>query len=283
MAHRDPVHQSYLLLKLTCNGVTYRFTDWQAAVPTASGTYSPLALKVSVPPNNGTFDEKPMTVQFKSGDNAFLDSLVSGEFKAPCLLEVRQRAKSYGPIDTSGCAGQAQAINYGNTYRLMRGIKNADREPGLCRLEFLSFKGLLQKPLGIAATPRCAWSLGDKSCQFAVPADLTVTISAVSRKKVTLTNPADAVAVTGRDTGYWRHGVMYLNEEVITIRDWVNDSYDFFLLREPPAAWLGAAVKIRMGCDNTIARCRVIGNEINFGGFGSGIPAHQIVLESRES
>lgn len=276
MAFQDPVRESYLLLTFTQNGASTLLTDWTEPV----GSYSPAPwLQIDLPPNVGTLDEKPLTIQFPIGASSFLDGFVSGDFQAPVKLRVQERARSIGPIDTTGCAGQSQAITYGSSFRLVRGFRTASGAAGRGKLEFVSVKRV-RIPLGIPSTPRCAWTLGDKSCQIAITEE-TGTVASISRKTLTLTDPTDSAVVTGRPTKYWHRGYIRIGEAVIGIRDWTNNSYSFELIREPPAAWLSQVVTLRPGCDKTLATCQSRwSNEANFGGMGIATPKRQVVLET---
>lgn len=279
MAFKDPARTSCMLLTAVQDGATYRFTDWSDEVTTDAGTFDPLpGLEIRLPPNTGTLEEKPLSIEFPLGLVDLFDDLCDGSVQAPVTLKLEERTHSIGPINTTACGTQAQKITFGSNFRLVRAVRNADRRAGVGRFEFLSTKGRLFIPLGIAATPRCAWTLGDKTCQVVVNEE-TGTVSAISRKKLTLTSPADA-AIVGRPTKYWHRGVARIGELRIGIRDWVGGSYDFELLREPPASWVGATVTLRPGCDKTAAVCDARwSNLARFGGFGIAIPAHQVVLE----
>lgn len=279
MAFRDPSREGYLLLTFEQNAVSYRYTDWADQIALAAGTFTPVpSLQVTLPPNTGTLQPEPVKVEFPIGKVAFLDGLVDGSPQAAVMLHLREVTVSTGPISTAGCS-LGQALNLGR-YRLARGVRNADRRAGVGRLELLPLKARLNARLGIAATPRCAWTLGDKSCQAAVVEE-TATIAAISRKRITLTNPADAAVVTGKPAKYWHRGSARVAGLSLDIRDWVNDSYGIELVREPPASWLGATVTLRPGCDNTVATCNDRwANLENFGGFGIAIPARSVIGEA---
>ncbi|MCW8137309.1 MAG: hypothetical protein KIT58_00185 [Planctomycetota bacterium] len=283
MALRDPSRGAYLRLTFSQpTGVVYRATDWTEG---DGGFVALPGLEVRLPPNTGSLDERPLAIEFALGASEFLDSLVSGAPVAPTTLQASEVHASVGPVDTTSCApGAVQSITYGSTWRLVRGIRHPEGRGGVGRAEFVSLKGRLNVPLGIPATPRCAWAFGDQSCQLDVDAlEETATIAAIARKRVTLTDPGDAAVVTGRDPeGYWRRGSVRLAGLTLPIRDWAPGSYDLELAVEPPASWVGQVVTLRPGCVGSLAACREWDNEEHFGGFGKAIPAYNPGLETPE-
>jgi hypothetical protein len=306
VAFTDPARSTYLLLTFSVYTPNWfpggegtgagelfyaaRFTDWTEDVTLGSDTWKPWpALAVKIPPNTGSVGSKALSIEFPvlaltdptdNVDKFWLPSMVSGEATPPVTLEVREIAVSRGTINTLGCVN-GQGVSHG-TYRLVRGARNASGQPGVGVLEFLPIKARLNGRLGIAAYPRCAWTFGDATCGIDVPELVeTATIASISRKKITLTNPDDAAVVTSKGAGYWHRGLVGFDDGLaIGIRDWTDGSYEFELLREPPAAWEGALVTLRPGCDKTIAVCRSRwDNEERFGGFGISIPAFDPTAE----
>lgn len=272
----DPIKEAYTVLTFTQDGTDRVYTTWsEEPFATPGATLIP-QMSVKIPPNTGTLDEKPLTVELPSGVDAWLDGLADGSPQAAVVVAVEERFKVLGPIVTGvGCG--ADYVGLG-TYRLVRAIRNPERRPGLIRLEFLGEKSRLNVPLGIPVNPTCAWTLGDKTCQATVTAE-NPTITAISRKKITTSDAGGVIA--GKTTGYWRFGTATVAGLTLGIRAWEAGTTDFELVREPPASWAGATVAIKPGCDKSAATCASrFSNLERFGGFGVKVPSFQPVLET---
>ena len=243
----------------------------------ANGSYAALpSMLVEGLENSGDMNEKPITVEVPKGI-AFFDALVDGRAHAPVYLYIDEVLTALGP---SGAGTETLKHAIGD-YRLQRAYRSPDRNYGFVKLEFSSHKTRAKIPLGIVAMPTCAWTLGDKSCQVAQGPGFEqgATISAIVGKKISLTNPADAAVVTGNPVGttpYWHRGTMTIDGLSIGIRRWVDGSYDFDMIRQPPVAWLGATVTLRAGCAKTVADCTSkFANVEHFGGLGIAIPSYE--------
>lgn len=263
---------SYLLVRLSygTTPTTIDRTNNDADV----GAYTALpAMRVSGIHNSGGMDAQPITIDVPSSD-ATLAALTDGRAWPPVFLYLDEVITAYGP---SG-AGTETIHHAIGDYRLQRAYRNPDRQHGLVRLEFAHHKVRMKIPLGIVASPLCAWTLGDKTCGVDVAAlELTGTVASISGKTLNLTNPADA-AIAGQAAGYYHRGVVHRDGLYIGIREW--SSYAFKLVREPPAAWSGQTVAVRPGCDKTPATCDAkFSNLDQFGGFGIAIPAYNPIQE----
>lgn len=232
--------------------------------------------------NSGSLEIQPITIESPEGWDIF-DNLARGVPYPPIFLFVTEVVTAIGP---SGAASEDLLHAIGD-YKLARATKNPDRKQGFVRLEFEHVKRVPEKVrLGMASNPGCSWTLGDKSCQLAgglAALQETATIATIVRKKVTLTNPADAAVVTGQAVGtfpWWYRGYMEIGGLRIQIRDWVDGSYDFQLDHDPPASWAGAVVTLTPGCGKDPVDCVTkFSNIAHFGGFGIKIPAYDPGLE----
>lgn len=273
MTANDPAKKSYTVVTFIQADTGRIFTNWTGQVPNA--TYVPMELELA--PNSGSLDEKPSMITFPRGVDAWLDGLVSGQKVAPTNVLISEWQVGIGPG-----ASQNEEIPRGR-YRLARGVRNPDRRSGIARLELLSLKGRLNVPLGIPATPRCAWTLGDKTCKASVTEE-TGEVQAIAGKKLTLSGSASTVVTGKPDNRYWHRGVITFEGLSIGIREWDEDGadpYSFELLAEPPASWAGEVVTLRPGCDKLPGTCDSrFGNLENFGGVGIKIPSYQPVLET---
>jgi len=271
------VKTAYLKVRMSygTGPTTEDFAVWSADVDTYIATPE---MEVKGLHNSGSLEVSSITVEMPEG-TTFVDALVRGVPFPPIFLYVTEVVTSFGP---SGSATEEIKHAIGD-YKLVRATKNPDKRQGFCRLEFEHHK---RRParvrLGMAANPGCSWTLGDKSCQI-TPVAENATIAAIDGKKVTLTDPTDLAVVDGRPIGdfpYWYRGSMEIDGLFITIRDWVDGSYEFQLEQEPPADWLGALVALHPGCGKTLNECRTKWtNEEHFGGFGVKIPSYDPGLE----
>lgn len=268
---------SYLLVRMRYGNVPTDedFAVWSEDVGTYVATPD---MEVTGLHNSGSLQVDDITIDMPAG-TAFVDLLARGAAFAPIYLYVTEVVTAVGPSGTS----TENLLHAIGDYKLMRATKNPDRRSGLVRLEFEHHKRKLEKArLGMASNPGCSWTLGDKSCQITPTAE-TGTIATIVRKKVTLTNPADSAVVTAKTSGdfpYWYRGYMEIDGLRISIRDWVDGSYDFQLEQDPPASWLASVVTLFPGCGKTTGDCATkFSNIAHFGGFGLKIPSYDPGLE----
>lgn len=270
MPEQLPAKQTYVKVVFLQNNVEHVYVNWTGSV---SGATNVPKMEVSVPDNVGTLDEKPLELRFPRNVDAFIEGFADGTMNAPTSVSVYEVSLSAGPIT-------ADAVErfYGK-YRVSRAVRHPNREKGVLLIEAVSIKGRLGVPLGIAATPMCGWTFGDKSCQATVTTE-TGTIAAISGKTLSLTSGVDA-AVVAKAGKYWHRGAVTVEALTIGIRNWVSGSYDFELVREPPPSWVTKTVTLRPGCDKTKDTCNDRWSNIaNFGGIGIAIPAYHPVTES---
>lgn len=267
--------ESYLLVRMVVGDpadpeAEYKFTDWAEDV----GAYFGIPhMSVKGHGNTGTLDEKAIEIEFKKGDDPFLELVSSGQPHPPITLFMTEVWKATGP---SAGADVTQVHALGD-FRCERSLRAPDKRFGLVRLTFRSWKTRMNVKLGIPCTPSCPWVLGDKSCLATVPT-FNTTIIAMARKKVTTDQES---VVETKPTKYFFQGVMTFGGLSIGIRDWVNDSLDFELRMEPPTSWFGALVEVRPGCEKTTTACTdKFANLIRFGGTGLKVPSYHVMLEA---
>lgn len=276
---------SYVVLLFHQAGSTYYYTNWLGGWNDGGSNTATVVptLSMKLAPNTGAMTDDETELEFLQGEDStgFLDTLVEGSAHAPVLLEVKLGLIPFGPGATV-----AEELHHQGYYRLVSGHLNSEKEYRKIRLKFMHLKGLLQVPLGIAATPRCAWTLGDKSCGIDLEAEHeTGTVSAIGRKSLTLTDPADFAVVTSKpDNRYWHRGYFERGGLRVGIRDWSeisSDKWTFALITDPPAEWLNQTVTLVPGCDKTPDICDTRWSNLEqFGGFGIAIPNHHPVVES---
>lgn len=273
---------SYFVLILTQAGVSHYYTNWLGGWTDGSNTAVVIpSLSVELPPNTGDLTDKDLEVELLRGEDStsFLDSLCEGNAVAVVTLEPKIALVPYGPGQT-----ETEVLHHQGYWRLVRGTQQADKEYGKLRLTFRHLKGLLQVPLGISATPLCAWAFGDKTC--GVDTSLlteTGTVASVGRKAVFLTDPGDSAMLTASpDNDYWRRGFLTVNGLSIGIRHWdkVTDKFEFRLVSDPPPSWVGETVTLTPGCPKTPEICDSRWSNLEkFGGFGIAIPQYHPVTE----
>lgn len=279
-----PAKQSYVVLKFTQNGTNHYYTDWNGdQTGWANAATVVTSLDVILPPNTSGVSDKELEIYFLAGEDStgWLDTLVAGGRVAPVTLFLQIGLVPSGPGQTE----TEQLISFGY-FRLVLGTKTANQVRNKCRLSLRDIKALLEVPLGIPATPLCAWTLGDKTCGVdTAAAQETATILTVERKKIILTNPADSAVVTSKpDNDYWRRGFMEIDGLRIGIRMWDGGGaakYEFQMVDDVPAAWVGQTVTLTPGCDKTSTICNSRWSNLEkFGGFGIAIPKHHPLTEN---
>lgn len=278
-----PNKSSYYVLVFTQNGSALYYTNWGSWTDGSNVAEPVESLSVRAPANTGGTDDRDLEIEFSAGQDTtgWLDSLCTGEPAAPVTLILKLGLVPFGPGQT-----ETEELHTIGRYRLVSSNGNARGRLGRNRLRFRDVKGLLNIPLGIAATPRCAWVLGDKNCGYDAEGDEeTGTIAEVDKNTITLTNPTDYAVVTSKPTNsWWQRGFATVDGLTIGIRVWEGgdvDKYDFQLVRKPPASWLGATVTLRPGCDKVADTCEnVFSNLDKHAPFGHAIPAHHPVTET---
>lgn len=236
------------------------------------GAFTSVPMRITGLHNSGGLDAKAITIDGPDSNTTFA-ALADGRAWPPVFLTLDEVITAYGP---SGSSSKTYRHAVGD-YRLQRAYRNPEREKGLIRLEFAHHKTRIKVPLGIVASPLCAWTLGDKTCGVDVAAlDLDAEVSTIAGKRVSI-NPStlDGATIIAEAAGYWHRGTARLDGLVIGVRKWSAGSADFELLREPPAAWAGQTITFRPGCDKTPATCTArFSNIAQFGGFGIAIPSY---------
>lgn len=278
----DAQKQSYTVLRFTQNAVDRYYTNWSGGWTDGSNTATAIPdLAITHPPNVGGWEDKTLQVDFPLGVDAWLDGLTAPWSQAPITIRSTMLLVGIGPS-----ASQNEEVPMGR-FKFLRSVRHPERQIGVGRLEFVSQKGALNLPLGIAATPRCAWTLGDKNCGATVVEE-TAGVARIERKIVWLRNPTDTVVVHRADSDYryWHDGVISYEGLSLAIMEWYGggvdpEPYAFNLRQPPPPSWLNKIVTLRPGCSKEPAICISRFNNIEFmAPLGIGIPGHGPGVES---
>lgn len=281
----SPNKKSYLVLALTQNGVTRYYTNWNGGWNDGGSNTATVvpSLTARMATRDGGVTDKEFELDFNLGEDStgWLDSLVSGEAHAAVRMVAQLGLVPFGPGQT-----ETETLVSLGTYFLTRAVRNKDRQLNRCMLSFLDHRGRLHIPLGIACTPACAWTLGDKTCGVDVAsAEETGTVAAVEGKTLTLTTGTDSSVVTSKPTTtYWQRGFVTFESLSIGIRVWAStqvDPYSFALVHDIPSSWLGEVVTLTPGCDKTPGTCNTLWSNLDrFGGLGIAIPRYHPVVEN---
>lgn len=277
-----PAKTTYLVLVFTQDGTDRYYTNLNTGWDDGGGNTATAIpeLTARLLANTGGITDKELEIDFEEGEDAWLDTLCAGKPVAPVTLQLKLGMVPYGPGETE----TEELIELGK-YRLVRGLRNADRVAGRYRLGLRDHRGLLQVPLGIPCTPNCAWNFGDKNCGVDASAQQeTGTIASVSRKSFTLTDPTDSAVVTSKpDNSYWQRGYATVDGLSLGIRKWEGGGaspYTFQCVIDVPTAWATATVTLTPGCDKTPAICNSRWSNLEqIGCFGIAIPRHHPVTE----
>jgi len=235
-------------------------------------------LAVTIAKNSGSLEEQVTTVEMAYDPSIPLHAMaVSGEPCPPITCLVRQR--TVDPV-----TGESSPFTF-FTGKVRTVILGPNNQIGVIRFEAVTFKAELDVPLGIPANNQCAWTFGGIGCNG--PSGISIEDL---RKPGLLTafDPDDPtkVTITGLPTHidtYWRGGYISYDSIRIPIRYWIAaEATTFHLAQKPPAAWFDAPIYVTVtpGCSKQLGECRdKWNNEINFGGFGAGIPSWHPVYE----
>lgn len=245
-----------------------RYTDWNEDY--VGGYVGTPAMKIQLPENSGTFEERPLKIEMPL-DN-FTDTASNGLPHSPIYVTVQEisRALSGGPEALSLFAFRG---------RVTKTIRNSDGKSGRVMFNALPVKSRLEIPLALACNHHCPWTLFGRGCGLALASfRVSGTITAIDGKKITT---ATAGVVSGHPDKYWHRGYVQFDGLRIGIQNWtLANPTELFLVKQPPASWVGPSVFFVPGCDKTIETCRTrYNNEQHFGGVGYAIPAYNPILE----
>jgi len=167
--------------------------------------------------------------------------------------------------------------------------------------EVWRFKHLLDGiPMGIKATDRCPWILGDPNCQ-ATGAGITTgnlgRIEAIDGTKITMAEGLTSGTVSnvydddsGRSIGYYFRGYIQYDDLRLFIRKHVLEQHNVagavLHTSDPPPVhseytWLNKEVRVFAGCTKYYDHCvNKFSNQAHFGGVGKMMPTYNPYIES---
>lgn len=245
------------------------FTNWTSDIPGSPVYTSMPTMELTIPENNGILDDRPLDISLPM-TNSWFAALVNGEPKSPTYVVAEEITKPDAGGDTS-----SKRIFYRG--ELVRTIKNHQGRSNNSLARFSSIKGRLDIPLGVPANHHCAWTLFGPGCQLpSAGFSDSLTIDTIDGKVLTTTTSS---ARTGK---FFHRGYIEYEGVRIGIRDWDDSDPDtFYLLKLPPASWVGKTATFWAGCDKTLTTCKDRFNwESYFGGMGYAIPAYNPLIEN---
>lgn len=242
-----------------------RYTDWNEDY--VGGYVGTPAMKITLPENSGTFEERPLKIEMPF--DSFTDPASNGLPHSPIYVTVQEisRALSGGPEALSLIVFKG---------RVTKTIRNPDGRSQRMLFNALPVKSRVEVPLAIACNHHCPWTLFGRGCGLA-PQSFNATISAIQGKKITTAS----VSITGQADKFWHRGYVEYQGVRIGIQNWSSaDPTNLYLVKRPPSSWVGPVLKFVPGCDKTIETCRTrFNNEQHFGGVGYAIPAYNPIIE----
>lgn len=170
-----------------------RYTDWTEDY--VGGFAGTPAMKVTIPENSGTFEERPLKIQLPM--DAFTTIASNLLPHSPIFVTVQEisRALSGGPEALSLIAFRG---------RVTKTIRNADGKSNSVLFNALPIKSRLEQPLGLSCNHHCPWTLYDRGCQLNILSfQVGATLTAIDGKRVTT---ASASITTGHPDKYWHRG-----------------------------------------------------------------------------
>lgn len=244
------------------------YTDFTDELTFGGVTYqSKPAIEVKWPVNKGTFEDAPCKIAIPNDD---FTAQIAGITAFPeCLVTVRELTRDFvGPVSS------AALVPFRG--RVTRAYKNYQGRNDKILLECLPIKSRLSFPAGLPANHHCIWTLFGRGCGLTQVSHVG-TAASIDGKKLTITG-------LGAQTGKFYHrGFVSKLGLRIGIQNWdAADPTAFYLVRQPPATWVGNTVTVVPGCDKTIETCRARwNNESRFAGIGYAIPAYHPVFEDK--
>lgn len=269
-AYEQPEKESFCLVTFQYGNPAAptfsRYTDWNEDY--VGGYVGTPAMKITLPENAGTFEERPLKIEMPM--DAFTIGASSGQPHSPIYVTVQEisRALSGGPEALSLIVFRG---------RVTKAIRNLDGKSGRMMFNALPVKSRLEVPLALACNHHCPWTLFGRGCGLA-PVSINATITTITGKMVTT---ASSAVTTGHPDKYWHRGYIEFDGLRIGIQNWtLADPTHLFLVKRPPASWVGPTLHFVPGCDKTIETCRSrYNNEQHFGGVGYAIPAYNPIIE----
>jgi hypothetical protein len=271
-----PEKESYLLVTFTYGDPAdpdfAYYTNWSQD----QGIFTSMpTMKITVPKNVGIVEEAPCKIEM--GSDAFTDRLCDGSPHSEVKVQVEEVTRG---LD-GGPAALRLLLFTGTIIGTIKASKGRSNNRSMtCRME----KNFYDVPLGIPTEHHCVFVFNGFGCDSGTiagggptnPGSVSTTILAIDGKKVTTTTAPPAPS----NVQYLR-GFMRKDGVTIEIRDFDASvsGVTFYMVRKPPADWVGAAVTLQSGCHGTIDRCREWDNEQNFGGWGAAIPAYNPSFE----
>ena len=255
-----------------------KFTDWAQDVD--DFTALP-AMEIDIPPNTGTFDNRPLVVTVPTSAHALFGDLAAMLPHSRVFVRVQEVTRSI-----SGAA-QASGLTLFNG-RAERARNRANNKRGHMAIEVLSLKSRLLTPLGVPADHHCAFWLFGPGCRAGGlsqgPHDQPAVIDSLDGSIATVTSASVQTPTSpgGNTDRFWERGYVEYEGLRIGIRKWVlTDPTKFHLRRRPPASWVGPTLNFVPGCHGTIEDCRdVWDNEDSAGHYGYAIPPYHPMIES---
>lgn len=263
--------ESYFLVEFSSAANNYQFTDSVLETPSEVGLFDLIepTMAVDLPPNTGTFDAKPATIDLPHRANKFSD-LISAQRPFPETI-VKIYEHFFDPIS-----------NIGETYihfwgRLTRATKNREGQEGRVIIEARGIKAFMKVAAGPIITHQCPWIFGKKGCAK-VFLGLTESVRVISIDGTTV--KTGKLSRSYFDKRHFIRGSMIINNLAVTIVSWdIFAPKAFILTKQPPESWIGQLALIEPGCDKTIEQCDFWKNTPRFGGAGYGIPEYNPVIE----
>lgn len=177
---------------------------------------------------------------------------------AVTIIEMRPNTDSTAVVMWKGKIGSV-AFNYqGNA--------------GVCKVLVDGTKRGLQTTISLRLGRFCQNVFGMNACKFDLEANKDEgVVAAVDGQKITFTGLTD-INIVNR----WQFGSVTVDGFAISIYSHDLGTQVFHLTKPAPAYWVGLPAKLYVGCDQSIERCRVLGQESQYNGIGVKIPNREV-------
>jgi len=279
----QPEKSSYTLIKFKYgdpSSYSYKaYTDWTSNVPGDPEFVSTPNLEIEDIENTGHIGkEKTINISIPYINagiivDTFIQELISGNAHSPVFISIWEITKSV----QGSAAGTKRFLFKG---RVIQTTKNYKGNAQKAILNCASAKSSLEVSLGIPAEHHCAWTLYTPDlCKLSKSGRYHIyTVDNIDGKTLQTTT------IPSQTGDYFFRGWVEYDGLRIDIQQWDGDGTEpdiFYLVRQPPASWVGKVVFFYKGCNKTIEDCDTKHfNEFSFGGMGYAMLVYDPILEN---
>lgn len=235
-----------------------RYAAWTSNITYEGNVFSALpGLSVEYGNQDGSLSDKPATIEM-----AIMDPVdkMRGTFPPTTVIirELRPGTDATARVMWGGKVGRATFNHNGNV--------------NTAKLTIIGHKHSLNTGLSYRLGLFCQNIFGQGACGFDLAAHTEEgTITAIVGQKVTVPGVPSAGV-----PNWFRFGEMFVDGFPISIHEHAAGSNDYYLVKPPPAYWMGQLARLRPGCDLTVPSCRFRNQEQFYSQLGLRLPNREV-------